>query len=142
MNILMARQGKARGMVIKPLLIALFATSLPVFADTLVKGSVYFDSQRSLEEVLKLSAEKDNESILKLIDNGHVSRRTDSDKDIVVLTIGLTPESPAEFRFLSGPTTFWTLSKFVTKSVEPTPTPTPKPSLSLPAKRKHRKLEK
>jgi hypothetical protein len=126
-------------MVTKSLLIALFATSLPVFADTLIKGSVYFDSQKTLEEVVKLSVEKDNESILKLINNGHVSQRTDSDKDIVVLTIGFTPESPAQFRFLSGPTTFWTLTKFVSKSVEPTPTP--QPSLSLPSKRKHRELQ-
>jgi hypothetical protein len=104
-------------------MIALFATSVRVFADTLVSGSVYFDSQKTLEEVVKLSAEKDNESILKLIKNGHVSQRTDSDKDIVVLIDGFTPESPAEFRFLSGPTTYWTLTKFVTKSAEPTPTP-------------------
>jgi hypothetical protein len=123
--------------------IIFFILSVPVFADTLVSGSVYFDSQKTLEEVVKLSAEKDNESILKLIDNGHVSQRTDSDKNIVVITAGLTPESPAEFRFLTGPTTYWTLTKFVTKSVEPTPTPTPTPdrSLSLTAERKYRESE-
>jgi hypothetical protein len=113
-----------------------FILSVPVLADTLVSGSVYFDSQKTLEEVVKLSAKKDNESILKLIDNGHVSQRTDSDKDIVIITAGLTPESPAEFRFPSGPTTYWTLTKFVTKSMEPTPTPTPDRSLSLTAQRK------
>ncbi len=128
-------------MVTKSLLITLFATSVPVFADTLAKGSVYFDSQKTLEEVVKLSAEKDNESILKLINNGHVSQRTDSDKDIIVTIAGLTPESPAEFRFLTGPTTYWTLTKFVTKSVEPAPTPTSEPSLSLTAKRKYRESE-
>jgi hypothetical protein len=48
-------------------LLALFATSGSVFADTLVSGSVYFDSQNTLEEVVKFSAAKDNESILKLI---------------------------------------------------------------------------
>jgi hypothetical protein len=116
--------------------IALFATRIPVLADTLVSGSVYFDSQKTLEEVVKLSADKDNESILKLINNGHVSRQTDTDKDIVVIASGLTPESPAEFRFLSGPTTYWTLTKFINKSVEPTPTPTPERSLSLTAQRK------
>ncbi len=129
-------------MVTKWLLITLFATSVPVFGDTLLSGSVYFDSQKTLEEVVKLSVEKDNESILKLIKNGHVSQQTDSDRDIVILTIGITPESPAEFRFLVGPTTYWTLTRFVTKSIEPTPGLTPEPSISLTAKRKHRKSEK
>jgi hypothetical protein len=121
-------------MVVKSLLIALFATSVPVFADTLVSGSVYFDSQATLEEVVKLSAANDNESILKLISSGRVSSQTDSDKDIVVITSGVTPESPAEFHFSSGPTTYWTLTKFVTKQavVEPTPSPvaTPVPEQS------------
>jgi hypothetical protein len=121
-------------MVIKSLLIALFATSVPVFADTLVSGSVYFDSEATLEEVVKLSAANDNESILKLISSGRVSPQTDSDKDIVVITSGVTPESPAEFHFSSGPTTYWTLTKFVTKQalVEPTPSPaaTPVPEQS------------
>ena len=111
--------------MVTSLLITLFATSVPVFADTLVSGSVYFDSQKTLEEVVKLSAEKDNESILKLIKNGHVSQKTYYDKDIVVLTTGITPESPAQFCFPSGPTTYWTLTKFVTKSVEPSPTSPP-----------------
>jgi hypothetical protein len=121
-------------MVIKSLSIALFATSVPVFADTLVSGSVYFDSEATLEEVVKLSAANDNESILKLISSGRVSPQTDSDKDIVVITSGVTPESPAEFHFSSGPTTYWTLTKFVTKQavVEPTPSPatTPVPEQS------------
>ena len=87
----------------------------------------YSDSQATLKEVVKLSAAKDNESILKLINDGHVSQQTDTNKDIVVLTIGLTSDSPAEFRFVSEPTTYWTLTKFVSKEVaaEPTPTPTP-----------------
>ncbi len=114
-------------MITKICLVMFVATSLPVFADTLVSGSVYFDSQITLEEVVQLSAKKDNESILKLIKNGHVSQQIDPDKDIVVLTTGLTPESPAEFRFLSGPTTYWTLTKFIAKSVEATPAPTPTP---------------
>ena len=61
-------------MVTKSFLIALLATSVPVFAETLVTGSVYFDSQKTLEEVVKLSAERDNQSILKLISNGQVSQ--------------------------------------------------------------------
>jgi hypothetical protein len=48
---------------------------------------------------------------------------------------GATPESPAEFRFLNGPTTYWTTTKNVTNFAKPiltstpvlTPTPTPTP---------------
>src|ERR1700736_1278155 len=111
-------------------LIVLFAASGSACADTLVSGSIYFDSQNTLEEVVRLSAAKDNESILNLINSGHVSAQTHSNEEIVILTSGSTSESPAEFRFLSGPTTYWTLTKFVTKEqvVEPTPTPMPEQS--------------
>jgi hypothetical protein len=115
-------------MLAKAFLVALVVTSVPALADTLVVGSIYFDSQKTLDEVVQLSAQKDNDSILKLIQNGHVSQQIDSDKEIVVLTAGLTPDSPAEFRFPSAPTTYWTLTKFVAKSVEPSPTPTPPPA--------------
>jgi hypothetical protein len=117
-------------MLSKFCLLSLFATSAPLFADTLLGGSVYFDSQKTLEEVVKLSAAKDNESILKLINSGHVTQQTEASKDIVILTTGLTSESPAEFRFASDPTTYWTLTKFVTREaiVEPTPTPAPEQS--------------
>src|SRR6202022_3224896 len=114
-----------RGTVIKSLFIALFITSVPVFADTLVVGSVYFDSVQTLKEVIKLSAQHDNEGIAKLIENGHISNQTGEKMDIVVLTSGSTPESPAEFRFLNGPTTYWTLTRNVTHLAKPIPTPTP-----------------
>jgi hypothetical protein len=109
------------------LFIALFITSVPVFADTLVIGSMYFDSEQTLKEVINLSAQHDNEGIAKLIQNGHISDLTREEKDIVVLVSGSTPESPAEFRFLNGPTTFWTLTKNVTNFAQPIPTPTPTP---------------
>src|ERR1700681_1924341 len=114
-------------------IVVYFLLSIPVLADTLVSGSVYFDSQNTLAEVVKLSAAKDNESILKLINDGHVSQQTDTNKDIVVLTTGLTSESPAEFRFLNDPTTYWTLTKFVNKEavVEPAPTPMPEQPTAL-----------
>jgi len=117
-------------MLSKFCLLTLFATSAPLFADTLLSGSVYFDSQNTLEEVVRLSAAKDNESILKLINSGHVSQQTEATKNIVILTTGLTSESPAEFRFASDPTTYWTLTKFVTREavVEPTPAPAPEQS--------------
>jgi hypothetical protein len=111
-------------------LVTLLATSVPLFADTLLSGSIYFDSQKTFEEVVKLSAAKDNESILKLINSGHVSQQSEARNDIIILTIGLTSESPAEFRFTSDPTTYWTLTKFVTKEavVEAAPTPAPEQS--------------
>jgi hypothetical protein len=115
-------------MITKFFSIALFITSVPVFADTLVVGSVYFDSEQTLKEVINLSAQHDNEGIAKLIQNGHISDKTQEVKDIVVLTSGSTPESPAEFRFLNGPTTYWTLTKNVTNFAQPIPTPTPLPT--------------
>ena len=108
--------------------VALFITSVPVFADKLVVGSVYFDSEQTLKEVINLSAQHDNEGIAKLIQNGHISDQTREEKDIVVLISGSTPESPAEFRFLNGPTTYWTMTKYVANLAKPIPTPTPLPA--------------
>ena len=114
--------------ITRSLFIALFITSAPVFADTLVVGSVYFDSEQTLKEVINLSTLHDNEGIAKLIQNGHISDQTREEKDIVVLISGSTPESPAEFRFLNGPTTYWTLTKNVTNLAKPLPTSTPVPT--------------
>ena len=115
----------ATSVINRSLFIALFITSVPVFADTLVVGSMYFDSEQTLKEVINLSAQHNNEGIAKLIQNGHISDLTREEKDIVVLISGSTPESPAEFRFLNGPTTYWTLTKNVTNFAKPIPTPTP-----------------
>ncbi len=109
-------------------IIALFITSTPVFADTLVAGAVYFDSEQTLKEVINLSEQHDNEGIAELIKTGHISDQTEEAKDVVVLTSGSTPESPVEFRFLSGPTTYWTVTKNITNFVKPIPTPTPLPT--------------
>src|SRR5271157_3727299 len=108
--------------------VAVFITSVPVFADTLVVGSIYFDSEQTLKEVINLSAQHDNEGIAKLIQNGHISDQTREEKDIVVLISGSTPESPAEFRFFNGPTTYWTMTKNVTNLAKPLPTSTPVPT--------------
>jgi hypothetical protein len=115
-------------MITGSLLIALFMTSAPVFAETLVVGSVYFDSEQTLNEVINLSSQHDNEGIAQLIKNGHISDRTREEQDIVVLTSASTPDSPTEFRFLNGPTTFWTLAQNVTNVTKPGPTPTPLPT--------------
>jgi hypothetical protein len=110
--------------ITRSLFIAFFITSAPVLADTLVVGSVYFDSEQTLNEVINLSSQRDNEGIANLIKNGHISDRTREEQDIVVLIGSSTPESPTEFRFLNGPTTFWTLAKNVTNFAKPIPTPT------------------
>jgi hypothetical protein len=110
------------------LAILLFLTAVPVFADTLMVGSVYFDSLQTLNEVIKLSAQHDNAGIAQLIGNGHVSNQTESEMNITVLASGSTPEDPAEFRFLNGPTTYWTLTKDVTTPNAPIPSSTPVPS--------------
>lgn len=117
------------GMVAKFLFIGSFITSVPVFADTLLVGSVYFDSLQTLSEVNKLTAQHDNDGIAKLAENGHIRPQIATDMDIVVLLSGTTPEDPAEFRFLNGPTTYWTLTKNVADLSKPiavsTPTPGP-----------------
>jgi hypothetical protein len=115
-------------------IVVFFLLSVPVLADTLVSGSVYFDSQNTLQEVVKLSAAKDNESILKLINSGHISQQTDTNKDIVILATGQTSESPAEFRFVDEPTTYWTLTKFVNKEAVVEPTPMPEQPATLTAR--------
>ena len=109
-------------MIAKSLFIALFITSVPVFADTLVAGSVYFDSLQTLEEVIKLSAQRDNDGIAKLIADGHVSKQTAAEMDIVVLASGSTPEDTSEFHFLNEPTTYWTPTRNVTNSTRTIPT--------------------
>src|SRR6202022_402962 len=83
---------------------------------------------QTLKEVIKLSAQHDNEGIAKLIENGHVSSQTGNEMGIVVLTSGSTPESPAEFHFLNGPTTYWTLTRNVTSLVKPIETSKPAPT--------------
>lgn len=112
-------------MISKYLFIVLFTTAIPALADTLAAGSVYFDSAQTLNEVIHLSAQHDNEGIAKLIANGHVSSQIATDTGIVVLASGSAPDSPAEFRFLNGPTTYWTLTRNVTNLGKPVPESTP-----------------
>jgi hypothetical protein len=119
--------------MIKSLLLVLFATSLPSLGDTLVSGTIYFDSEHTLKEVVELSSRKDNEGIAHLIANGHVSSKTTTETDIVVILYGSTPESSAEFRFLNNPTTYWTLTKYISGYIQSTPAPTPEPTPIHPA---------
>lgn len=109
----------------KTVLLVLLATSSPLLADSLEMGSVYFDSRSTLSEVVALAAKKDNAGILQLIQSGHVVTLP-AEIDVEVLSSGSDPESPAEFRFLTDPTTYWTLTKFIAKSpTAPIPSPTP-----------------
>jgi hypothetical protein len=108
----------------RTLFLALLITSAPASAETLIVGSVYFDSEETFNEVISLSLQHDNDGIAKLIENGHVSDRTREDQEIVVLTNASTPDGPTEFRFLNGPTTFWTLANNVINLPKPLPTTT------------------
>jgi hypothetical protein len=83
-------------------------------ADTLVKGSIYFDSENTMRETLKLSADSDNEGISRLLTWEHISQRTIADMEIVVIIAGSRPDDPAEFRFSFSPTTYWTFTRCVT----------------------------
>jgi hypothetical protein len=115
------------GMAAKFLFIASCITTVPVFADTLLTGSVYFDSLQTLSEVNKLTVQHDNDGIAKLAENGHIRPQIATDMDIVVLLSGTVPEDPAEFRFLDGPTTYWTLTKNVANLSKPIAVSTPTP---------------
>jgi hypothetical protein len=117
------------GTVAKFILIASCIASVPVYADTLLTGSVYFDSLQTLSEVNKLTVQHDDDGLAKLAENGHIRPQIATDMDIVVLISGTVPEDPAEFRFLDGPTTYWTLTKNVANLSKPVaiskPTPGP-----------------
>jgi hypothetical protein len=114
-----ARSAALRDIVAKILFTASLIKTLPVFADTLLTGSVYYDSLQTLTEVDKLSAQQDNDGIAKLTENGHIRPQIATDMDIVVLLSGTLPGDPAEFRFLNGPTTYWTLTKNVANLTKP-----------------------
>ena len=105
---------KASCMKEKALALMLGLSVASASADTLVKGSIYFDSENTMRETLKLSADRDNEGISRLIISEHISQRTLADMEIVVIFAGSRPEDPAEFRFSSSPTAYWTFTRCVT----------------------------
>jgi hypothetical protein len=133
-------------------LLSLVIFSTPVFGETLASGAIYFDSENTLQEVFRFSGEADNAALGRLIASHHVSDKLPENADIFLYLAGPNPESPAEFRFINNPTTYWTLTKFIqgirvapsatdvnipvvaiptpTPNVLPnaTPTPTPLPS--------------
>jgi hypothetical protein len=114
--------------IAKFLLTTSFITAAPVSAETLVAGATYFDSLPTFDEVHDLTSIHDDQDISVLTDTGHI-KQVKVDTTVVVLLSGTIPEEPAEFRFLSGPTTFWTFTKNITDLNQPivvaTPSPTP-----------------
>jgi hypothetical protein len=134
--------------LLAPLIVGFATTGL---SETLVSGAIYFDSENTLREVLRLSELKDNNALGQLVASHHVSEKIVDNTDIQLYLAGPNPESPAEFRFVNNPTTYWTLTKFIegirvtpnpnseaafTPVVIPsptpnsTPTPTPTPTLT------------
>jgi hypothetical protein len=97
-------------------------------AATLMKGAVYYDSQVTYREALAFSLLKDTEALTRLVKIGHISAPTDTEQDVIVLYTGSDADSPAEFSFLSGPTTYWTLSKYLLNYSKTDITPTPSAS--------------
>lgn len=103
------------------------------FAETLVRGAVYYDSKETLELVKKLASANNIGLISQLLAEGRVSVPIPNDRRVVVLSSGPGPESPASFYFVYDPNPHWTLTKFlVDSSVTPGPeaTPAPIPSFS------------
>jgi hypothetical protein len=104
---------------------------VPLFADALASGSVYFDSEQTYEEVKRLAAQGDNEGISKLIADRHVSQPVPNDVEVSVITSGQAPDGLVEFRFQNGATPYWSLAKWVRPSspgvpvLEPVPSPNP-----------------
>lgn len=120
-----------------------------LFADVLVSGSVYFDSQQTFDEVKKLAAQGDNTEISRLISDGHVSKPVLNELEVSVLSPGQHSGSPVEFRFKDKPTTYWTVAKFIKAgspsvsvtdpalSQAPSPTPAPTSGPALQPSRSH-----
>lgn len=95
-------------------LVFFLGTLSPLFGETLLRGAVYFDSRDTLVDVIVFAAAKDNANIEKIINEGHVSRPTAFDREVVVTLTGNEANSPAEFYFVNGPMmTYWTLAKFL-----------------------------
>ena len=130
--------------------------SISALGETLIPGAIYFDSENTLQEVLRLSEVKDNTALGQLVESHHISTNVTENAPILLYLAGPNPESPAEFRFNNNPTTYWTLTKFIegirvtpnptnsetaftpvvlpspTPNSTPTPTPTPTPTTPIP----------
>lgn len=101
---------------------------VPLFADALVSGSVYFDSEQTYEEVKRLAAQGDNQGISKLIADRHVSQPVANDVEVSVVPSAQAPYGLIEFRFRDGTTPYWSLAKCVRPSSPGVPEPEPPPA--------------
>ena len=106
----------------------------PLFGDTLLSGSIYFDSENTLLEVQDLIKNKEPEALSRLFNRNHISDKLPKDLDIVLLRSGTEPESEVEFHLPNDPTTYWTYRKYVKGEIpKVTPTPSPAPNSNLPS---------
>jgi hypothetical protein len=97
--------------------------------DILLEGAIYCDSATTLSEMVSLARVGDNQGLAKLIASGHVESKPLKDTPVKVLVRGERPDSPLEFAFPASPTTYWTLSRWVTPEAKETPSsPSPSPS--------------
>jgi hypothetical protein len=132
------------GMLKSLFALAAIGCATPVLGETLVAGAIYFDSENTLLEVDQLIHANDQDHLGRLFTGKHISDKVPANLDIVVLQSGPNPGSPAEFRFIKNPTTYWTYTRYVsnddiknitTATAPPTSTSTPPtaPNSTLPA---------
>jgi hypothetical protein len=107
----------------------------PALGDVLMEGAIYCDSAATLSEMVNLARAGDNQGLAKLIASKHVESKALKDTPVKVLVRGKEPDSPLEFAFAGSPSTYWTLSRWVTpeqteapSSPSPTPSPTHVPA--------------
>jgi hypothetical protein len=86
------------------------------------RGGLFRFKGYSIAEVLSRAATEDRQGIEELIKEGHLSRPTLSDQEVVVT---LVEESLVEFSFISNPANYWTLAKFLAGYAKPTYAPLP-----------------
>jgi hypothetical protein len=116
--------------------LALFGFSCaPALGDILLEGAIYCDSATTLSEMVNLARAGDNQGLANLIASKHVESKALKDAPVKVLVRGEEPGSPLEFAFPGSPTTYWTLSRWVTpgqleapSSPSPSPSPAPVPA--------------
>jgi hypothetical protein len=119
--------------------LALFTFSCSAaLGDILLEGAIYCDSASALSEMLSLARAGDNQGLAKLIAGGHIEPKALQDIPVKVLARGEEPDSPLEFAFPASPTTYWTLSRWVTPEPKEAPSsPSPAPSsTAIPASHK------
>ena len=114
-------------MIARLLAIIFFLVRSSQGEESLVAGATYYDSENTLLEVQDLARIKDNEGLGRLYSAHHISEAVTKDVPIEILSRGNSPSSPAEFRFLDSPTTYWTQSKFIFTAAQPVSNPSPIP---------------